>query len=108
MIYLLLDLIISSISNINTSFIIFDMYKKHSFIYIIIMSLLIAFFTQSIKYILLIIIIYYLNIYLKKFISNKYLIYFISYILLFNIHISIYNLIIFIISVLIIYFNPYN
>ena len=108
MIYLLLDLVISSITRFNTSFIIFDIYKKHSFIYIIIISLLISLFTQNIIYILLIIGIYYLNNYLKIFISNKYIIYFISYICLYNINISINSLIIFIISVLFIYFNPYN
>ena len=108
MIYLLFDTIITSLSHFQTSFIIFDTYKKHSFIYILLISIIISLLTQNIFNILLIIFIYYLNIYLKKHISNKYILYFISYILLFNIHISLTNLIIFLFSVLILYFNPYN
>ena len=108
MIYLLLDLFISSITRFNTSFIIFDIYKKHSFIYILIISLLISFFTQNILYFIIIVIVYYLIVYLKRYISNKYIIYFISYLLIYNFNLTINSFIIFIISVLFIYFNPYN
>ena len=108
MLYLLIDTIITSITRFNTSFIIFDMNKNHSFFHKIIISLLTALLTQSIYYILIILLLYYLNKYLKTIISNKYIIYFISYIILFNININYQNMLIFAITVLIVYFNPYN
>jgi len=108
MLYLLLDLIISSISQFNTSFIVFDIYKKHSFIYILIISLLIGLFTQKVIYFIIAFITYYLIINLKKYISNKYMIYFLSYLCIYNVNININSFIAFIICVLFIYFNPYN
>lgn len=103
-----MDIIITSISRFNTSFIVFDMYKKHSFIYILIISILVSFFTQSIYYFIIIFILYYLNKCLRQFVSNKYIIYFVSFFCLYNTNINYYNIIIFIICVLFIYFNPYN
>ena len=108
MILLLLDVIFSSLTNLNTSFIIFDMVKKHTIIYILLISLLVTFLTQNIIYLFLIMIIYYLNKYYFSIIHNKYIMYFLSYLILYNINIDLNSFIIFIISVLFIYFNPYN
>ena len=104
MINLLLDIIISSVSSYNSSFIIFDLVKKHSIIYIIIVSLIISYYTLNIYYFFIGIIIYYL----RYFIKYDYLLYALGYILLFNIHININSTIIFIILVLFNYSNPYN
>ena len=104
MIYLLLDVLITSLTSFQTSFIIFDFKNKHNILYIIIVSLLVGILTFNIINIFIIFILYYL----KKYIRNKYLLYIISFIMLFNIHINIVNLITFIISLIIIYYNPYN
>ena len=103
MICLLLDIFISSISNYNTSLIIFDS-KKHSIIYVIIISLLVFIYTFKIIYILIVLLMYLI----KKYISSKYLLHLISYVLLFNININMNNFIIFLFEVLIFYLIPYN
>lgn len=108
MINLLLDIIISSISSYKTSFIIFDFKIKHHIIYILLISLIISYYTLSIYNFFLVILLYYLNSFLYKYIKIDFILYLISYIILFNINISITSTIIFIISVLINYFNPYN
>lgn len=108
MVNLLLDIFISSVSTYQTSFIVFDFVKKHHFIYILIISLLISYYTLNIYNFFIINILYYLNRYLKKYIKIKEILYFLSYLILFNINISFSSTIVFIISVLINYFNPYN
>ena len=108
MINLLLDIIITSISTYHTSFIIFDFIKKHRFIYILIISTIVSYYTLNIYNFFVIFFLYYFINYLKKYIKVKYLLYLISYIILFNINISISSTITFFILVLINYFNPYN
>ena len=105
---LLLDILFTSITNISSSFLVFDIYKKHNIFYIIITSILAMILTQKTSFLVLIIFIYYFIRYLKKYINNKYVLYFISYLLLFNINVNIINLLFFILSVLIVYLNPYN
>ena len=108
MIYLYIDLLISSLTSYKTSFIMIDTLDKHSFKYIILISILIGYFTNNYMYFIMFIFVYYFISYLKRYINNKYLLYLISYLLIYNININIISLITFLISVLLIYFNPYN
>lgn len=108
MLNLFLDLIFTSLTGYSSSFIVYTFSHKKTFLNVLIISIFIAFYTLNIFNLVLVLIIYYLNQYLLKYISNKYILAFISYLLLFNINISLTSFIIFIISVLIIYFNPYN
>ena len=108
MINLFFDILISSISSFKTSFIVFDMVNKHSFIYILIVSLLVSLFTLNIYNFFIILCLYYLNRYLIKYIKLKELLYIFSYIILFNKNITISSFILLMISIIIIKFNPYN
>ena len=99
MIYLLLDLLVSSITYFKTSFILFDINNKHSYIYVLFVSLLVLIYTHNLIYIVIIFIIYNLN----KVINNKYLRYLLGYLILFNININISNFISFIMSIFILF-----
>ena len=108
MIYLLLDTIISSLTNFKTCLLAFYLPKKIPLIELIFITIITTYLTNNYTYILIIPIINYLNNTLKKSLSNQYLLYTINYLLIFNLHITYQNFITFLISVLFYYFDPYN
>ena len=101
MLNLLLDVMISSITIFPTSFLVFDFIKKHSFVYILITSILGAIFTLNIYYFFIIFLSFYIFNYLFNHYKNKNLFYFLGYLLLFNFNINFISFLLFIIILLI-------
>ena len=108
MIGLLIDSIFYSITNFQSSFIIFGLEKRRNIFYLIILGLMCSILMQSFLGIIYVFLMYLVNIFLKKYTHKKIIIYLSDYLILFNIHININNFICFIISVLFLLFNPYN
>jgi hypothetical protein len=108
MLNLFVDIIVSSLTGCSSPFIVYDFTNHHHFIYIIVVSLITAIYTLNALNFIIVLFLYYFNQYLKKYLHNAFILNVISYLVMFNINMNVVSLIYFIISVLIIYFNPYN
>jgi hypothetical protein len=108
MLNLLLDILLSSLTNLKTAFIVFDYHHHHHFFYIILISLLVSLLTLNIYYFLIVFLGYYLTPKVMQWFHHPIILAIINYLILFNSHLTLISTFVFLFLVLIIYLNPYN